>query len=121
MPVSTWKVCTAPRYENSNPYRFELRVPLITGNKSLFHVLKAIIIIMLLTDSTETATPLQDTRWSNLNTSIPRQIQIRPKSQYESVSQDTEESEFLFGDVAFSMETVIAVRRPQSLDWKRTQ
>jgi len=63
-----------------------------------------------MTDSTEYATLPKSTMSRNSNFSV--QIQIRPKSQFEFVPQDTEESEFLdlvdFGDVAISVETVIS-------------
>jgi len=46
------------------------------------------------------------------NSNSPVQIQIRPRSQFEFVPRDSEKSEFLdwvvFGDVAFSVESVIA-------------
>jgi len=63
-----------------------------------------------MTDSTENATHPKSTKSRNPNSSV--QIQVQSKSQFEFVPRDTEESEFLdlvnFGNVAFSMETVIS-------------
>ena len=62
-------------------------------------------------NSTESTTSPKFTKSRNSDSSI--QIQIRPKSQFEFVPRDTEKSEFLdlvdFGDVAFSVQTVICV------------
>ena len=45
------------------------------------------------------------------NSNVSVQIQIKPKSQFEFVPRDTEESDFLdlvrFRGVAFSVETVV--------------
>jgi len=61
-----------------------------------------------MTISTENATPLKSSESRNSNSS--EQIQMRPRSQFEFVLWDTEESKFFdmvgFGDVAFSLETV---------------
>jgi len=60
--------------------------------------------------STGIATPPKSTKSRNSNSLV--QIQIQPKSQYESVPRDSEESEFLdpvdFEGVAFTVEGVIA-------------
>jgi len=64
-----------------------------------------------MTDSTENtnATSPKSTKLNNSNSLV--QNQTKPKSQFQFVPRDTEESEFLdlvdFGDVAFSVETVI--------------
>jgi len=46
------------------------------------------------------------------NSNSPEQIQIRPRSQFEFIPRDAEESEFLglvdFGGVTFAVELVIA-------------
>ena len=61
------------------------------------------------THSTENATTPQSTKSRNSNSSV--QLQIQPKSQFEFVPQNTEESEYLdladSEDAAFSAETVI--------------
>ena len=46
-----------------------------------------------MTDSTENTTPPKSTKSRNSNPAVP--IQIKPKSQFEFVSRDTEESESL--------------------------
>jgi len=60
-------------------------------------------------DSTGNVTPPKSTKCGNSNFSV--QIQIKLKSQFEFVPQDTEESEFLdlvdLRDVASLVETVI--------------
>jgi len=65
--------------------------------------------VALETDSTENATPLKSTKSRNLKFTV--RIQIKPKSQFDFVPRDREESEFLdlvdFGDVALSVEYVI--------------
>jgi len=64
-----------------------------------------------MTVSTENATTLKSTKSRNSNSSVP--IQIKPKSQFEFVPQDTEKSEFLdlvdFGCVAILVEKIIHV------------
>ena len=63
-----------------------------------------------MTVSTENAASPKSTIPRNSNFSV--QIQIKPKSQFEFVLRDTEESEFLdmvdFWEAAFSVETVIS-------------
>jgi len=63
--------------------------------------------------STENATPSTSTRSRNPQSSV--QIWMIPKSQLESVPRDSEDSEFLelvgFGDVIFSVETVMMCTR----------
>jgi len=65
-----------------------------------------------MTVCTENATPPKSSKSRNSSSSV--QIQFEPKSQFEFVTQDTEEFEFLdlvdFGDVVFSVETVIHER-----------
>jgi len=60
-------------------------------------------------DPTKNATPPKSTKSSHSNSSV--QIQITPKSRFEFVPRDTEESEFLdlvdFGGGAFPVETGI--------------
>jgi len=62
-----------------------------------------------LTNCTKNATFPKSTKSRKSNFTV--QIQIKPKSQFEFVPRDTEESEFLdvadFGDVAFSVESAI--------------
>ena len=62
-----------------------------------------------MTVCTKNAASLKSSKSENSNSSV--QIQIEPKSEFEFVAQDTEEFEFLdlvdFGDVAFSVETVL--------------
>ena len=64
---------------------------------------------LLMTDSTENATPSTFTKSINSNSSV--QIPIKPKSQLEFILRDTEKSEFLdlvdFWGVANSVKTVI--------------
>ena len=63
------------------------------------------------TDSTAHAAPPKPTKCRDSNSSL--QIQIQPKSQFEFVPWDAEESGVLglvdFGDVACSVESVIDV------------
>jgi len=60
-------------------------------------------------DSTENATPPKSDKSRNSDLFV--RFQMKPKCQFEFVPRYTEESEFLdlvgFGDVAFSVETVI--------------
>ena len=62
-----------------------------------------------MTLSTQIATPLKSSKSRNSHSSV--QIQIEPKSRFEFVPRDTGEFGFLdlvdFGDVAFSVESVI--------------
>jgi len=66
-----------------------------------------------MTLSTEIATPHQSTKSRHSHSSA--QVQMKPKSQFESVPRDAEKSEFFdlvdFGNVAFSVDTVICVTR----------
>jgi len=61
---------------------------------------------------TENATPPKSSKSTNSNSSA--QIQFEPKSQFEFVTQDTEEFEILdvvdSKDVVFSVETVVLER-----------
>jgi len=65
-----------------------------------------------MTDSTEIATPSISTKSRKSNSSV--QIQIKPKSPFEFVLRDTENSEFLdlvnFEKVAVSVESVVHKR-----------
>jgi len=64
-----------------------------------------------MTDFSENATPQKSTKSKNSNSSV--QIQNKPRSHFELVPRDTEDSKFLdlvdFGCVAFSVETVIEI------------
>ena len=74
-----------------------------------------------MTAATCNATPPKFTKSRNSNSLV--QIQIKPKSdwksQFEFVPRDTEKSEFRdllnFGEVAFSVETVIPGRTGETL------
>ena len=61
-----------------------------------------------MTDSTDNATPLKSDKSTNSNFTV--QIQIQPKSPFEFVPRDTEQSKFLdlvgVGNVAVSVESV---------------
>jgi len=71
------------------------------------HILE---ILYHITHSNENDTPPKSTKSRNSNFSV--HIQIKPKSEFEFVPRDTEESEFLnmvdSSDVAFSVETVMS-------------
>jgi len=65
-------------------------------------------VLLYMTDSTDNATATPPKSFHSRTSIFWLQIQIEVKSQFEFVSRDTERSDFLdFGDVAFSMETLI--------------
>jgi len=70
-----------------------------------------------MTDSTENATHSKYTKSRNSNFLV--QYQTKPKSQFEFVPQNTDESEFLdlvdFGGIVFSVETVICNQKSPCL------
>jgi len=77
----------------------------------------------VMTDSTVDATPLKSSTSRNSNFTV--QIQLKPKSPFEFVPCDAEESGFLdlgdFWDVAFTVESVMWVlRTPENKTYSRS-
>jgi len=87
------------------------------GYASLFSCVYGSCFLVIMTVSTENATPLKSTKLRHSNWFI--QIQIAPESQFDFVPRDSEKSEILdlvdVGGIAFSVQTAIALRHTLAL------